>query len=261
MKIIDCFTFYNELVMLKFRLEYLYDTVDHFVIVEATRTHAGNSKPLFFEQNKSMFAKYLNKIVHIVVSDMPVAMIFQKKSKIDYTLRRESYQRHCIHRGIQSLGLSADDRIIISDCDEIPDKHTIKNADVNTLYSLEQDLYYYNLTLKEKSKWTQAKICNYETYCKYDSPHSIRQQQISNILPNGGWHFSYFGNANFVVNKIRNFCHYDMFQHLSDTEIKQKIDDGTLFKDIIVSADLVKIAIKENTYLPEGCEELISLTK
>lgn len=247
--------------MLKFRLEYLYDTVDHFVLVEATRTHAGNPKPLFFEQNKSMFAKYLDKIVHIIVSDMPIAMIFQKKSKIEYTIRREGYQRYCIHRGIQSLGLSSDDRIIISDCDEIPDKQTIKNANIDKLYSLEQDLYYYNLTLKEKSKWTQSKICCYKDYIQYNNPQSIRMVQTSNSLPNGGWHFSYFGNIDFIINKIRNFCHYDVFQHLSDNDIKQKLDNGTLFKDTFISADLIKIAIEDNIYLPERYTILTSLTK
>ena len=35
-KIIDCFMFYNELDMLKFRLDYLYDTVHKFILVEST---------------------------------------------------------------------------------------------------------------------------------------------------------------------------------------------------------------------------------
>ena len=44
-KIVDCVMFYNELDMLEFRLEYLSDSVDFFVISEATRTHVGS---LFF---------------------------------------------------------------------------------------------------------------------------------------------------------------------------------------------------------------------
>ena len=35
MKIIDCFTFYNELQLLEYRLSILYDVVDYFIIVEA----------------------------------------------------------------------------------------------------------------------------------------------------------------------------------------------------------------------------------
>ena len=56
MKIVDCFTFYNELDMLYYRLNLLYSHVDYFVIVEAKETHAGNPKKLYFEENK----KFMN---------------------------------------------------------------------------------------------------------------------------------------------------------------------------------------------------------
>lgn len=45
-KIVDAFPFYNELDMLEFRLKELWDTVDHFVLVEATVSYVGNPKPL-----------------------------------------------------------------------------------------------------------------------------------------------------------------------------------------------------------------------
>ena len=57
-KIIDCFTFYNELKILKFRLEYLYDHVDYFILVEGTLSHAGKPKELFYQNNKDQFEKY-----------------------------------------------------------------------------------------------------------------------------------------------------------------------------------------------------------
>ena len=66
MKIVDCFIFYNELKMLKFRLKYLYNYVDHFVLVESTKTFTGTPKPLFFQNNKHEFLEYLDKIIHVV---------------------------------------------------------------------------------------------------------------------------------------------------------------------------------------------------
>lgn len=259
MKIVDCFTFYNELNMLKFRLEYLYDTVDYFVLVEATLTHVGNPKPLYFEQNKSMFSKYLDKIVHIIVYDMPVestSILFKKSKKHDFTMKRENYQRICIDRGIKQLKLEDEDVIIISDCDEIANKNTIKNTKIDKIYSLEQDLYYYNLTLQQRNKWTQAKICNYGTYKHISNPQSIRLVQTTDIIKQGGWHFSYFGNVDFIINKIRNFCHYDWFEKLSYEEIKNKIESGKFLIDLNF-IDLIKIPIEENTNLPEGYETLI----
>ena len=72
MKIYDCFTFYNELDLLEMRLEILSDSVDFFVLVEANKTHSGREKELFFQDNKERFAKFSEKIIHVVVEDMPV---------------------------------------------------------------------------------------------------------------------------------------------------------------------------------------------
>ena len=58
MKIIDCFVFYNELEMLKYRLAVLNDYVDNFVLVEANQTYLGHPKPLFFNENRELFEKY-----------------------------------------------------------------------------------------------------------------------------------------------------------------------------------------------------------
>ena len=41
MKAFDCFTFFNELDLLKIRLELLEDVVDYHVIVESNLTHSG----------------------------------------------------------------------------------------------------------------------------------------------------------------------------------------------------------------------------
>ena len=49
MKIIDCFTFYNEAGMLEFRLKELNDIVDYFVLVESTRSFSGKLQPLYFQ--------------------------------------------------------------------------------------------------------------------------------------------------------------------------------------------------------------------
>lgn len=70
-KIIDGFIFYNELDMLEFRLKEHWDVVDYFILVESTKTFAYNDKILYFDQNKSRYSNYLEKIIHIIVDDMP----------------------------------------------------------------------------------------------------------------------------------------------------------------------------------------------
>ena len=50
--IIDCFLFFRELRLLEIRLEYLYDLVDKFVIVEAIESFTGEYKGFIFEAPK-----------------------------------------------------------------------------------------------------------------------------------------------------------------------------------------------------------------
>jgi beta-1,4-mannosyl-glycoprotein beta-1,4-N-acetylglucosaminyltransferase len=54
MKIVDCFTFYNELDLLNYRLSILDPYVDFVVLVESKYTHSGMKKELFYENNKNV---------------------------------------------------------------------------------------------------------------------------------------------------------------------------------------------------------------
>ena len=68
-KIIDCFIFYNELELLEYRLNTLYNEVDYFVIIESRMTHMGYKKELNFDTIR--FKKYLPKIVYLVIHKLP----------------------------------------------------------------------------------------------------------------------------------------------------------------------------------------------
>jgi hypothetical protein len=56
--IYDCFPFFNELELLEVRLNELDGLVDKFVLVEATRTFAGQPKSLYFAENRDRFAAF-----------------------------------------------------------------------------------------------------------------------------------------------------------------------------------------------------------
>ena len=252
MKVIDCFIFYNELDMLEFRLNELNDVVDYFVLVECIKTHTNNDKELYFENNKNRFSKFLDKIIHIIVKDN----IPQTNSAWD----REKYQRFCIDEGIKKLNLNNEDIIIIADLDEIPDTKTVlnlKNNGVDGIYNLEMDLYYYNITCKYDKKWLQPKILNYGSYIKYNSPHVIfRELPNIPIIKNGGWHFSYFGDVEFIKNKLRNFTHEELNNDfmLNDERITKQIKN---FSDLFERSHETfnYIDVNDNTYLPYKYEE------
>ena len=152
-KIIDCFIFYNELDMLKFRLDYLYDTVDKFILLESTVTFIGAQKELYFQKNKELYEAYKDKIIHVIVDDLPDDD--PSKNAIDNAWVREKLQRNLLDRGISQLKLDDNDIIVITDLDEIPDRKTLESLKTNNniqniSYSFEQDMYYYNLTCKKR---------------------------------------------------------------------------------------------------------------
>ncbi|HPI20816.1 MAG TPA: hypothetical protein PKY56_10630, partial [Candidatus Kapabacteria bacterium] len=124
-KLIDCFTFFNELDLLEIRLKYLYDVVDYFVIVEADTSFNGDAKQMVFRDNIDRFEPFISKIIFV-----PISMKnFENKKKVAW--KREEYQRNCIQKGIDTLKLKDTDLIILSDIDEIPNKDILINLKNN----------------------------------------------------------------------------------------------------------------------------------
>jgi beta-1,4-mannosyl-glycoprotein beta-1,4-N-acetylglucosaminyltransferase len=211
MKIIDCFMFYNELDILKIRLEEIYDLVDYVIIVEATVTHNNGAKPLYFQENKHLFEKYKEKIIHLV-TDFQENYPFSRHIKANNgNWFRENYQRECIQTVITKMHLHDNDIIITTDCDEIPKHSIIQSIRDGTLkiddgvYSLEMVLYYYNIELTTPRKWYHAKLLNYKTYKTFPLITNIRFAPYS-LIPDAGFHLSYFGDVNFIKTKVESFA-------------------------------------------------------
>jgi len=205
MKLVDTFLFYNETKLLEYRLNLLKDIVDHFIVVESTHTFKGQPKKLFFDKS---FLKNYN-IVHIVVEDLP----FLNNPNNNEVWKNEKHQRNCIIRGLEKIKLEGPDYFIISDVDEIPDPKTlleIKKNNTITIGQLEQDLYYYNMNNRKNLLWYYPKILRYSYFCSINLDiHSIRLCLDYEKIKKGGWHLSYFGDPEFISNKIKNFSHQE----------------------------------------------------
>ena len=79
-KIYDCFMYYDEDLLLDFRLNYLSPFVHKFVIVEANYTHSGKKRKLHFNINK--YLKFKEKIIYIP--------IYEKPEKLNLILKKDS---------------------------------------------------------------------------------------------------------------------------------------------------------------------------
>lgn len=103
------------------RLEELNDHVDYFVLVESIETQRGDPKPLYFQENRHLFKKYLPKIKHIIVDECLTDTI---DPTTGLCWDRENFQRKCIMRGLQQCDNL--DIIMISDLNEIPRTQTLE---------------------------------------------------------------------------------------------------------------------------------------
>jgi beta-1,4-mannosyl-glycoprotein beta-1,4-N-acetylglucosaminyltransferase len=235
--------------MLSFRLEELNDSVDYFIIIEGHKTFVGKDKDSYFLLNKSKFDKYNHKIIHHIVNDM----------NFENPWYNEKKQRDGIGEILNTLDIEDNDLIILSDCDEIPDVKTLKNIKsngLNEIMTLSQDFYYYNLNLRFDGKWGKSKIGNWYSVKKHQSTDSIRYQDLPSI-ENGGWHFSYFGDENFISNKIENFSHqeYNLDDYKSQNHIRNCIETRkSLFNENVLNY----IDLEKNNYLPKNYELLIT---
>ena len=236
----DCFTFFNELDLLEIRLNVLKDVVDRFVLVEARETHAGKSKPLWFEENKARYAAFADRIVHLVVESFP--------EDADSWVR-ENLQRNFIAEGLK--GCRDDDVILISDLDEIPNPRVFPVAlQPGEICLLEQNMYYYFLNYRDRDDpvWKSGtKVMTYRTFChgldSLDVPYSvylpehvnrgttatkIRLCKANRSIPSGGWHFSFLGGVDAIVRKIESFSHqeYNTADYLDRRRILSCLEKG-----------------------------------
>lgn len=260
MKVVDCFIFYNELAMLDYRLNLLQDQVDYFVIVEAPLTFVGNVKEMFFtEEVRKKYAKFDHKIIHIVCDTL--------KPRGENPWNNETTQRNAIALGVASITdrLEPTDLIMISDLDEIPNMSQIRKSvdllDAKSIGVLEQKLFYYNFHCVHPGKWTFARVLTHACFreCYFSSAQKVRTgsgaRQI--LIPDGGWHLSYFGDANFIRNKIENFSHQEFNnESIKNAQaVQEHIDNQT---DLYNRADQTWCKNNSTSILPPGWEAYLA---
>ena len=252
--IYDCFSYWDEDLLLDLRLNTLNNYVDYFVIVEGNKTWQNNSKKLRFDINK--FQKFKKKIIYVAVEDMPDGQ--------DPYLR-ENFQRNSIMRGLSQS--SENDLILISDLDEIPDPKKIKYFDKKMRYAVFQQKHFYykfNLQSQMHPLWLGSRIC-IKKYLK--SPQWLRdlkfkkrpfwrldKRYLNNIIENGGWHFCNLKSPEDLLYKYKNLYETnDPFhfkekieeKYLNIEEISKRVATG---EDIIGRNDRFNKIILDNSF-------------
>jgi beta-1,4-mannosyl-glycoprotein beta-1,4-N-acetylglucosaminyltransferase len=223
-KKIDCILFYDELEMLLFRLNELEDHVDYFIIMECDVDFRGKKKKLIFNENKELFKKWENKIIHLPTTNITknhvdsicettkFAGLTQYKN-IELTLDEIVYcQTYDLYNFLISFDLYLEDVILFSDVDEIPEL-----ADFD---SVTENLKFEPVLLRQKNFiWTTKYFdpmpylgtCCFQFTSLLGFPNKIFLKYISKknrILNSGticenGFHFSHFYNLERTIEKLK----------------------------------------------------------
>lgn len=223
--IYDCFMFFNELEILKLRLEYLWPYVDYFIIVESRKTVQGRTKPLFFEENKEKFKHYSHKIKHLIVDDFPPGVA-------PHTM--ETIQRNAMISCLKSC--KDRDFIMISDIDELPNLNQMpENLRDGVVYHFLQDqhIYFANIYKEKHIIWEGGtKIVTYKTirenllseafvhyrptflreYNLGPTLTKIRLYRKTKFIYNGGYHLTYLGGVSRIMKKLKSFSHPELIE-------------------------------------------------
>jgi len=268
MKVIDSFMFFNEINILKLRLNYLNDVVDYFLISESNYTHSGKSKPYYLDEVlKELPDDIVNKIIRIKYE--PDISQFDVNQKIDYCdfgndfWKLENAQRNLISNHLSQF--SSNDLFMVSDVDEIPRKEIVKEyKEVFENYwgtVIPEDflcrcvmlLFYYNFNTFIQNEWCGTSISTVSNAiqkgCNY-----FRTNSSFYPIQDGGFHFSTFGGLEEIKTKIQSFAHqeYNKEQYTNDNNILNSIQNK---EDIYHNCD--KFKDYDISKLPENLRKYI----
>lgn len=266
--IYDCFPFFNELDILKLRLEIMDPFVDKFVIEEATHTFSSEPKPLYYLENQEMFSKWKDKIIHIVVDDCPLGL---PSHDMDH------FQKDHLLNGIKDC--KEDDVIIFSDVDEIPNveifEELIPTMELGKIYHLAQRMFYCFLNAEEVSgkllsnsgdfegvdhpMWLGTKMFLYGSLQGrgfWDLRDKAAKENGVRV-PNGGWHFGYMGGngeknlAKRIGDKVVAAAH----QEYNEKEILAQVVDRIMTGQDIFGRDAKFERVEIDGTFPKYLEE------
>jgi Glycosyltransferase family 17 len=212
-----------ELDMLECALYENYDRVHRFVLVEATLTHQGRPKPLYYDDNKSRFEAYSDKIIHVVCDYLPTY------EQMPDPWVRERMQRDA---GLMAYVPQADpdDIIIVSDLDEIPSTAAFAQDP--------QPFLGGNIYLRFATVDTPGSPGVMQVLARAGAVGSVDQlRQRREALPSydqAGWHLSWLGGQDRIREKTNCFAHLEAFEAshaANDANVMWKYGMGRLSED------------------------------
>jgi beta-1,4-mannosyl-glycoprotein beta-1,4-N-acetylglucosaminyltransferase len=219
----DVFPFFNELELLDIRLNVHSPYVDRFVLVESHRTHSNKPKPLFYNENKYLFEKFHDRIIHLIAnfdeSNPWIAEAIQRDTPV-----------------LAGIDFRDEDTILHSDLDEIVDWTRIGKVD--GFYQIQMRMYHYYLNVW-RGHWSLPQIFrgsdlhrlgNRFKECRYH--HECDDGERAPTFRGAGWHFSYMGGPQRIKTKIEAFSD-QKFNRADLTSVEAITERVNNFDDVL----------------------------
>lgn len=280
MRILDCFSYFNEVETLKLRIDLLHDKVDKFIITESDHTHKGDYKGFSLKKDLTRFGLNTDKIKVIEVQ-CP-----------SFKMESNAWIRERMQRNAAAEFISGDDAAIISDCDEIINPEmidyyvSVAKQYPNNILRIPMDFLMARADLKAYDQkgnsidWSAPFICLEKHLSKLTlsdlrESHSLNiETEFSSIfitednkIKSAGWHFSWMGNNKRHKTKKDSFLHWNEVELQQNFNPKEGSTDPLGRQDHILKkyplSSLPKIILEEkyfkDFFLPEDSEDFTSL--
>ena len=287
-KIIDTFLFFQELDLLEIRLEYLYDKVDKFIILEACQTFTGKDKLFNFESNRDRFEKYLDKIIYFKLEDSHdsydsvINFLKSKNNEVHNKVLKmlenhthypkdglhwvlDTYHREALHIAYSKYA-EDDDIVFLSDLDEIPtytmfDDEKLLNNDKPIV--CKQHEFKYFLNYYDNSDWLGTIFSKYKNI-KDISLNNLRidSKKTRDIVDkkeyeNGGYHFTSVGSIEDIKRKIQSWGHQEFNTQGILDRLEYNINTGQDIFEREYGTKMAKIEFTDNKIFDERIAGII----
>ena len=188
-RVFDCFMVNDEVELIELRLHTLVDVVDEFICVESPTTHSGKPRPLLGPWLRRQFARWpIRQVLTLLPAPHPDRWL------------PERMQRNAMAAALIGTA-EADDLILMSDVDEIPDPANVRHVGTHWMRCF---IYYLNALKLEAWPGT---IGLPFAELQFMTPAGWRAQTGGLPRIAGGWHFSYQGGVDRMRNKLASFGH------------------------------------------------------
>jgi hypothetical protein len=210
--IVDLISLFNEVDVLRARVDLLRGQVDRHLVVEGNLTHQGDPKLLYLDGVE------LDETVQRVRVDL---------THLAGNWEREAAQRDYGYLEIQAAleqgTVREHDLVLLTDVDELPNPWALERVWELTAFGpviLQMRMIYYG-AWEWPAGWFHAKACRVRDLPE-NPTRDLRMRFDLPVVTGAGWHVSYLGEEDRLRTKIESFAHAENL----DPEVWERIRSG-----------------------------------